>query len=69
MLEIDRRFKFKQFTKSDEQGVYFNFQAISELRSMLADYLNIVSVYDDVYEIHTENRVREVLRVLGDTDV
>ena len=69
MLEIDERFKFEQFTKWDEQGVYLNFQAISELRIMLADYLSIVSVYDDVYEIHTENRVREVLRALGDTDV
>ena len=69
MLEIDKRFKFEQITKWDEQGVYFNFKAISELRIMLADYLRLVSVYDDVYEIHTENRVREVLRVLGNTDV
>ena len=69
MFEIDRRFKFKVFTKWDEQGVYLNFEAIFELRNMLTDYLNIVSVYNDVYEIHTENRVREVLRALGDTDV
>ena len=60
---------FKENTKWDEQGVYLNWIALADLRVMLRDYLQAVSVHNDVYEIHTENRVREVLRVLGDTDV
>ena len=60
---------FKENIEWDEQGVYLNWNAITELRVMLRDYLQAVSVHNDVYEIHTENNVIEVLRGLGDRSV
>jgi hypothetical protein len=60
---------FKENIEWDEQGVYLNWNAITELRVMLRDYLQAVGVHSDVYEIHTENNVREVLKGLGDRSV